>query len=710
MGKKAILISSFRPCLVAAITFSRTLIARLATNLKSVCSWIWHILPTIRGRMVDFVVIVLLLIIVALVTKELSRNPVKIEPFSTPEIYACQGYTGQVLANRLVEKLIHIQQNCIINKAFDATYYLRPDQKTTIEPSVEEYQTQSELNTITFEVAGTGITLDTFCEALKGLFGRRQKRVVCEVTCSPEDNELLQLTVRLDGKLQNSTNCRFNGIDQALLECAEYISLHREPIVLASYYYNTDESDEKIRCIETIKQIIDKGTHKDAIDAYFFWADILQFQRKYEESIAKLEEVMNLEPERELSCVRKIGVIKHSQGKYDEAILEYKKALQLKPNARGIYNSWAKSLNSKGSHSEAVEKCRIALRRDPKNVAALVNCGIALYRLKRYSAAEEKFKRAIDIAPEYALPYYNWGNLLSDQKRWKEAIVKYQQALQVRPDFEWAHIACGNCLVEIENEGLQSAIIQYQKAKKINPRNPAAYLKMGYTLIRFGKYDQAIDQYRAAIEIEPNNKYAYNEWGIALKHLEDYDGAIDKYKTAIDIDPNFSAPYGNWGKALFLKKNYGDAIAKLEKAIALDPDLRVASKADLVQAYFHFGTELYEQQENLMAAYYLRKALQIDPTGYGVQCKLGLALSKLGDFGEALEHLRIATEINPKLAQAYYEMAEIKRQQGKHEEAKQLYWKAIDLDTLYNIGAMGPSRYYPEFVGRVKKPDVQKKD
>jgi tetratricopeptide (TPR) repeat protein len=81
----------------------------------------------------------------------------------------------------------------------------------------------------------------------------------------------------------------------------------------------------------------------------------------------------------------------------------------------------------------------------------------------------------------------------------------------------------------------------------------------------------------------------------------------------------------------------------------------------------------------------------------------------LGRYEEALESFRKAIEIEPSLAEAHYGAGEALRMLGKDEQAKQEYRKAGDLDPRYNMGAMGPARYYPEFLPeRGEKRDNQR--
>ena len=104
------------------------------------------------------------------------------------------------------------------------------------------------------------------------------------------------------------------------------------------------------------------------------------------------------------------------QGKLDEAVACYRRALELKPDYAETHNNLGNALNDRGKLDEAV----------------------ACYR------------RALELKPDYAEAYNNLGNALKDQGKLEEAIACYRRALELKPDSAEAH---GNLGIALEAIG-----------------------------------------------------------------------------------------------------------------------------------------------------------------------------------------------------------------------------------------------------------------
>ena len=89
------------------------------------------------------------------------------------------------------------------------------------------------------------------------------------------------------------------------------------------------------------------------------------------------------------------------QGKLDEAIACYRRALELKPDYAEAHNNLGNALKDQGKLDEAV----------------------ACYR------------RALELKPDYAEAHNNLGNVLKDQGKLDEAVACYRRALELKPDY-----------------------------------------------------------------------------------------------------------------------------------------------------------------------------------------------------------------------------------------------------------------------------------
>jgi tetratricopeptide (TPR) repeat protein len=87
------------------------------------------------------------------------------------------------------------------------------------------------------------------------------------------------------------------------------------------------------------------------------------------------------------------------QMKYEEAIIEYAKALDIDPEYSEAHN----------------------------------NFGNVYFKQGRFEEAEVAYKKAIKLSPDYCDAHFNLGILFKSQKKYEEAILKFFEVLQLNP-------------------------------------------------------------------------------------------------------------------------------------------------------------------------------------------------------------------------------------------------------------------------------------
>src|SRR5260370_8001567 len=85
------------------------------------------------------------------------------------------------------------------------------------------------------------------------------------------------------------------------------------------------------------------------------------------------------------------------EGKGDEAIAVYHKAIDLNPNSAYAYNSLAFALNIQKNFPKALEAFHKAIKCDPKFAMAHRGLGIALFETGQFAKAAESFQTGADL-------------------------------------------------------------------------------------------------------------------------------------------------------------------------------------------------------------------------------------------------------------------------------------------------------------------------
>jgi len=173
----------------------------------------------------------------------------------------------------------------------------------------------------------------------------------------------------------------------------------------------------------------DTGRIQDAIAAY---TEALELKPNYVDAYNNLTIVLagqdQVIEERQLDVIKrykslqminaekadehfKSGVLLLAEDKLDEAIEEFKKAIEAWPKYSKAYFNIGNALRLQGKLAEAVDAYSKALSIKPDNAKAHNNLGNALLDQGKTNAAIASYKKALSINPEFAVAYRNLSAL-----------------------------------------------------------------------------------------------------------------------------------------------------------------------------------------------------------------------------------------------------------------------------------------------------------
>jgi Flp pilus assembly protein TadD len=127
-----------------------------------------------------------------------------------------------------------------------------------------------------------------------------------------------------------------------------------------------------------------------------------------------------------------------SQGRLDDAIHEYTRALELDPSYFGAYTNLGLTYDQKGRMEEAVRCYARALTINPHDAQAYNNLGIAYGKLGLLDRAIEIFHDGLQFAPDDSNLRSNLGLAYLKKGDPQSAVVELERAMQLNPDNEKA--------------------------------------------------------------------------------------------------------------------------------------------------------------------------------------------------------------------------------------------------------------------------------
>ena len=156
------------------------------------------------------------------------------------------------------------------------------------------------------------------------------------------------------------------------------------------------------------------------------------------------------------------GVRLGNQGKYAQAIIQYKKAISLEPDLiKDAYIYWGFSLSYQNDYHGAIATHKKVICMNPSDGRAHHNIGVFLSCLSHYEEALMYYEKAIAFNYDLSRSYNSWGYCLGYLERYDEAIEKLRKAIARSHDYDIAYINCGIVFYH------QGAILKAKQAYKL---------------------------------------------------------------------------------------------------------------------------------------------------------------------------------------------------------------------------------------------------
>jgi protein O-mannosyl-transferase len=241
----------------------------------------------------------------------------------------------------------------------------------------------------------------------------------------------------------------------------------------------------------------------------------------------------------------------------------FRHALLVTKGNYGAHHGLGMALDRQGRVDEAMWEYRAALQAKGDYVLAFNNLGSDLAKQGHLDEAMNQFRAALRIAPGYADPYNNLGTILEKQGRFDEALALFQEALRLKSDFADAHYNLG---VALGRKGrTEEAARQFQRVLELKPNYAEAHNNLGVMLERKGQLEQATQHYLAAAQLKPDYASARYNLGVAWVRQGRLAEAIHQFQEALRLKPDYAAAQSNLTAALLMKRMVEDKAGGSQK-------------------------------------------------------------------------------------------------------------------------------------------------
>ncbi len=283
------------------------------------------------------------------------------------------------------------------------------------------------------------------------------------------------------------------------------------------------------------------------------------------------------------------------QGNHEDAILQYSKAIELKPNDPKIYIKRADSYEKTGDFIKAADDYDRACVFDKKNTVAFFNAGMMYYKSGNYETSLERAESALKIRrnnldalalkvdaqiklsklntaledaktllryKETSENFYKFGLVNELSGLSNEAIKAYQDAISKNKRYVLAYTSLAD--LQRRTNNTSQALQNINSAIKHDSRFPEAYVVRSRIYSEQMKYAEAINDISTVILLEPDNFNNYFIRGEYYQNFSQHMAAINDFSKVISMNPDMAEAYARRAYSYEQTMNFREAIRDYE--------------------------------------------------------------------------------------------------------------------------------------------------
>jgi tetratricopeptide (TPR) repeat protein len=210
-----------------------------------------------------------------------------------------------------------------------------------------------------------------------------------------------------------------------------------------------------------------------------------------------------------------------------------------------------------------------------------------------------------------------------------------------------------------------TAAIALKKAEARAPLDERSRFTLAMSYVVMGRRDWARPELQKLQQSAPGQAlYVY--WTARLDYDDGhYAAAVDNLQRAVALEPGFVKAHDNLGLCYEALGRYDEAVGSYEEAVRLNR----AQAAPSPWPPLNFGLLLVRLDRLADAEPLFRESARLDPRFAQARYQLGVVLEKTGRSKDAIRELEEAARLDPKYPEPQYAMARLFRRLGDPAKA-----------------------------------------
>jgi tetratricopeptide (TPR) repeat protein len=221
--------------------------------------------------------------------------------------------------------------------------------------------------------------------------------------------------------------------------------------------------------------------------------DIAAAQALYEQVIARCPE--------HAQAFHSLGAIAYAQGRRQDAIELFARAISLQGTQPVFHHSLAQALRADGNTVAALEALERSISLNPEFLGAWAAVAEIHYALNDMDEAAQAIGRVGELLTATAVSHLKQGNALVLEKKYSEAVIAYRAGIDCNP-YGWGlYYNLGNVL--IAQQEFADAVCCLSQAAKLAPDIAAIQVNLSNALWFSGDPKAALAVREAALNLDP---------------------------------------------------------------------------------------------------------------------------------------------------------------------------------------------------------------
>jgi len=382
------------------------------------------------------------------------------------------------------------------------------------------------------------------------------------------------------------------------------------------------------------------------------------------------------------------AVAQYEAGKYSEAAAQLEQLERRAPESFEVQELLGLVYAAQAQNEKANEHLEKAVRLQPKSATARTNLGTNLVRMGKLDLAEQEFQKAVALDPRNFEANHNLAEFYVRSNKLSDATTFLERAQRIDPfsydngyDLSLAYLLSGrlsearqlieslasrkdtaelhNLLGEVEEKdgNFVAAANEFEAAAHMDPSESNMF-DWGSELLLHRTLEPAIQVFRHGAELFPDSPRMAIGLGMALYSLGKYDDAVKSLLRAADLNPSDPRGYP------FLSRAFDNSPTQVEEVIA-----RFRRFAEIApknaSALYYYAMSLWKgkraqdpNQDLTQIETLLNKSIALDPNLAEAHLQLANLYSDQRKYTQAVPEYLRARELNPDLADVHYRLAQ----------------------------------------------------